>query len=275
MLAPPVSARLVARVVLVPKPDGVRRLTLLVPLAAAAYGEAVGGVASGIEARLGPGVFANRVARPSPLALEPWQAARARFRRNAVRLAETAGALVLADVRECYAGIGGGVVGEGLLRIGCDPSAVVRITTLLDGFAGEGVHGLPVGPEPSAVLANAVLSGADEALAADGTVHLRWVDDFVLAARDAADADRKLERLRAALARTGLELNERKTKVIRDRALARAALLSGPLSEVRPAYNRPSDAHALSSLAGPNLLPPPGRGVDPHRRAPRPAGGRR
>ena len=84
--------------------------------------------------------------------------------------------------------------------------------------------GLPVGPEPSAVVANAVLTPVDRALSDAGIRHLRWVDDLVLAAEDPGAA---LEVLRGSLATVGLRLNERKTRVVLDpRAIGSRAGLS-------------------------------------------------
>ncbi len=275
MLVPRVGSRTPAHVVAVPTPGGVRSITILDRLAAAAYDAAVSEVARTIEERLGPAVFANRVAGAAPLALEPWRPARARFRRSAVRLADRASALVVTDVLECFASTSAQAVAEALARIGCEAHAVARIGALLRRFQDEGVRGLPVGPEPSAVLANAVLCAADDALEADGAEHLRWVDDFVIGAADAADAARRLERVRTVLASSGLSINGAKTRVIDEPSLARAMLLRRSVSDVRPVDRLRTDAHALSSLKGANLLPPSGRGLDPHRRTPRPARGRR
>ena len=192
MLARSVPTYPRARVVAVPKSGGLRWLTLLDETTAVEYAAAVAEVASTVETRLGSAVVANRVSCFSPLALEPWRPARARFRRAAARFAGEARALLVADVLQCFRSTRADAVGEALARMGCERRSVDPIVDLLEGFASEGVLGLPIGPEPSAVLANAVLAAADERLVAGGAAHLRWVDDFVVAADDAADADRKL-----------------------------------------------------------------------------------
>ena len=56
--------------------------------------------------------------------------------------------------------------------------------TLLRRIARAGTPGLPIGPEPSAVLANAVLATADAAATHAGVRLLRWVDDVVLVGTD-------------------------------------------------------------------------------------------
>ena len=54
-----------------------------------------------------------------------------------------------------------------------------------------GVRGLPVGPDPSAWMAEAVLAIADERARLAGTAPIRWVDDVVFAGdRDRGPAGR-------------------------------------------------------------------------------------
>ena len=83
--------------------------------------------------------------------------------------------------------------------------------------------GLPVGPLPSAVVANAVLAVVDREIASAGWRHVRWVDDVWASARDRRHAERALHGLRLALAAEGLELNEAKTEIL-DAADASARL---------------------------------------------------
>src|SRR5438105_14714952 len=85
---------------------------------------------------------------------------------------------------------------------------------MLRRFEAAGRRGLPVGPEPSAVLANAVLSAADRTIASQGVRHLRWVDDFTVAVPDRDAARRVLEAVRGSLIRFGLEASPEKTRII-------------------------------------------------------------
>jgi hypothetical protein len=87
---------------------------------------------------------------------------------------------------------------------------------------------LPVGPEPSAVLANLVLAGADRTLREAGAPHIRWVDDFVVFTAGRAQSIRALDALRRSLGESGLELSEPKTKIL-DVDEARDRLLTGGL----------------------------------------------
>jgi len=119
------------------------------------------------------------------------------------------------------------VVRASLLALGCRAGDADRIGRFIHRLGELGVRGLPVGPEASAVLANGVLAGVDRALSLAGFRHLRWVDDFVVRARGARDAERVLAVLRGSLAPLGLELNEAKTRMVLDpAALGRAPSVS-------------------------------------------------
>src|SRR5437867_10933280 len=143
---------------------GVRRLTVLGPEDARAYGAEVARASGTIERALGPEVFANRARPGRRFALEPWGPAWRRFVRARQSLVSTGRVVVKADVRECYPSIHPKVVERMLLRLGCRARDVGMLRRWLDGFQDLGVSGLPIGPEPSAVLANAVLAPVDGAL---------------------------------------------------------------------------------------------------------------
>jgi hypothetical protein len=129
-------------------------------------------------------------------------------------LAGRAGTVAVADVRNCYASIRDEVLADRLLRLGAPPREVERLRGLLERFHDQGISGLPVGPEPSAILANAVLGDADRALARAGVTSLRWVDDIVVFAASEPAAARALDRLAAGLADAGLEPAVEKTHLL-------------------------------------------------------------
>lgn len=234
------EARFAARLIPVSKRDGVRWLTVLNGRAAAAYRARVSRVAPRIESVLAPGVIGNRLApfgRPNAgpgFHLEPWRSARRRLLAETRRRLATRRALLMTDVKACFPSIRLEIVNERLLELGCQPAEVRRITSVLDEFRRQGVIGLPVGPEPSAILANAVLEAADRAIAVEGADHLRWVDDFLVFAADADQAGAVLERLRSSLAVLGLALSEPKTRLIEDSRLALAVIERGAPSALRP-----------------------------------------
>jgi hypothetical protein len=204
-------------------------VTALHPALSVRYVELVAVVAPVVERALSPAVAANRVelarVRPPALRLAPWREERRRFAVRLGALARTAPCVVLADVRDCYGSITPAAVDRSLRGMGCGPGSagavrrfLERLEALLDG------RGLPVGPDPSAVLANAVLARADLALARAGVRHLRWVDDVVAAVQDRPRAEAVVRILRAALRDVGLELNEAKTRVLVDPAAIRGGV---------------------------------------------------
>ena len=194
---------------------GDRRVAILDPATRDRYVRLVAGSAAAVEARLSDAVVANRIrswrTAPPELRLRPWRVERRVFAARLSALAECGGAIAFADVRRCYASISAEAVGQALRRDGIGTADALE--RFLCDLRRAGVTGLPVGPEPSAVLANAVLARADQALECAGISHLRWVDDVVLAGDDPAAA---LDVLREALATIGLRLNERKTRVVLD-----------------------------------------------------------
>jgi Reverse transcriptase (RNA-dependent DNA polymerase) len=203
---------------------GERRLAILDPASRDRYVRLVAGSAGALEARLSDAVVANRVrswrVEPPELRLRPWRVERRIFAARLSALVRATGAIAFADVRRCYASISAAMVGERLRRDGA--TTADDLERFLRDLQDAGVTGLPVGPEPSAVLANAVLATADRALERAGIRHLRWVDDVVLAGTDPTAA---LEVLRDAFASVGLRLNERKTRIFDPPAIgARIAL---------------------------------------------------
>jgi hypothetical protein len=194
------------RVELVAKPGGGHRaITHLDPDDAATYRRLVADVAPGVEAALGPRVLANRVAGAG-LRLQDWGEAHRRWRRA---LSTSGGAWLMTDVRDCYASIRPPVVVSAL-----DPieAASAEIGAFLGAFGTS--SGLPVGPDASAVLANAVLAGGDRALAAAGLRHLRWVDDLAIRVDGRREALRALDIVWRALHPLGLEPNEAKIRLL-------------------------------------------------------------
>lgn len=203
-----------------------RWLTTLAPEAAAAYEAAVAQVVPAVERRLGPGVMADRARAPwgvPSVRLAPWGAARRRWHAAGLHgLRGGTRALVLTDVRDCFASITPALVRRALTEAGAPPEAVAGVLGCLEGFHEAGVVGLPVGPVPSAVLANAALAAFDEALRSRGFASLRWVDDVAAFAPSAAAARDVLDTLRRASDATGLDLHDAKTRIVLEPQEARA-----------------------------------------------------
>jgi hypothetical protein len=195
-----------------------RRLDVLHPAMASRFTALVAAVAPAVEGRLSPNVLANRVAfssaDPPLLALHGWRSERRRFAERLHAYAASASALLFTDVARCYGSIGSDVVGDALSACGVADLLIRRIVAMVGVFPRVGVAGLPVGPNASAVLANAVLSAVDAALDGAGLRWLRWVDDIVVALDDDRAADEALAAVDAALASLRLERNRGKTRVV-------------------------------------------------------------
>jgi hypothetical protein len=214
----------------IPKPGGgLRWLTRLDPAGDAEYREAVRPLAGRIERALGPEVFALRALPASNgWRLARWGPARATWRRTltrVVREARPGAAFAVADVRDCYGSISPETIAALL-----GPEAAHAIA-FLRSLHDRGVRGLPIGPEPSALLANAVLSEMDRAVRGTGAQHLRWVDDLVLWG-SATELRRAMGALDHVAVRMGLELHRTKTRLLADRQEAHAVALGGRDSSI-------------------------------------------
>ena len=193
------------------------------------FAQAVARAVPFVRRAIGEGAHANRVLAWHPkegLILEPWRSARRRWIRQARRLALDARWVAVTDVRDCYPSIAAATVAARLQAIGAPPATVDEIAAWLMAFAQNGVEGLPIGPEASAVLADAVLATGDAAIRVTGAEHLRWVDDIAIFAPDRRTGLRSLDTLREGLLAVGLELHEGKTMAFSDPAAVAAHLRS-------------------------------------------------
>jgi hypothetical protein len=101
----------------------------------------------------------------------------------------------------------------GLALAACGGDGVDELLELLERIATAGTPGLPVGPEPSAVLANAVLAVADRSARETGAQILRWVDDVVLIAPDRRAVVRAFDAWVRGVRLVGLHPNTEKTRL--------------------------------------------------------------
>ena len=211
------------------RPDGGGRLlTRLEPPDARLYRELVGRVAPIVERRLRAGVLANRAtAGGGSSMLAAWPPARRRWRRTIERATspQARSAILVTDVHRCYASIQAGIVQRSLLGMGVPAGDAGEIGRFLFELGLAGVPGLPVGPEPSAILANAVLARLDDAVAATGCRSVRWVDDLVVIAPEPARLMAAFDAIRFGADQVGLALHGPKTRLFADASAAGAALI--------------------------------------------------
>jgi Reverse transcriptase (RNA-dependent DNA polymerase) len=186
-------------------------------------------LAGRIEAALGPEVFAVRT-RPTSdgWQLAPWAPARAAWGRSVRTVVDEAPprtTFAVADVRDCY-----GSISPETIAMLLGPEAA-RAVSFLRHLHDRGVRGLPVGPESSAILANAVLSEMDRAVRGTDARHLRWVDDLVLWG-SRTRVERALAVLDDVATGLGLQLHGSKTRLLAGRREARAVALGGRDSSI-------------------------------------------
>jgi hypothetical protein len=207
---------------------GVRTLVRLGAFDARRYAAAVARVTTAIESALGPTSYADRAAvRGTQVVFEDWRRARVRLRSAVAAQLRTypRGVVFVGDVRACFPSITIEAVERALVRVGARPGEIEEVARVLYDLSESGISGLPVGPAPSAQLANAVLSTVDRAFRAEGIKALRWVDDVVAICADVPRAAQARSVFHRALAAEGLEANPSKTRVLVDRDQATAALL--------------------------------------------------
>lgn len=207
---------------------GVRILTRLTPKDAMAYALAVGLVAPAIERSLDPGVFTGRTLAAGRR--DRITVARARWRAAIVRALRPGTFVIAGDVMDCYASIGADSVTTGLGAAGADPAAAAGVLRALRGIEAVGTRGLPVGPPPSALVANAVLAVADEVVRDRGATLMRWVDDVIICADDRHAAVRAFDSWTASLRCLGLTPHDGKTRRWSDHDEALHALLGASAS---------------------------------------------
>lgn len=187
-----------------PKRSGGHRvIARLSPRDAAEWGAIAGRVAPVIEAMLPGEVLADRaVRRGTGWRVAPVRLALRRARRAAAAMARR-GDVTATDVEDFFGSVTPWVLEVALRGVGADGEDAARAATMVEGWEERGHRGLPVGPEASSILANAVLLPVDLSVAP--SPFLRWVDDYLL------PADHPLERFDEALGAVGLRRSERKT----------------------------------------------------------------
>ena len=125
-------------------------------------------------------VFSAEVSgRPPGWSLAPHRPAHRRRQERGLELLAVqrcAGLLVL-DVRDFFGSITLDHLGPALVGMGAPEGAVASIALALRRWSLDGLEGVPVGFEGSALMANSFLSPGDEALVRLGLGVVRWMDD--------------------------------------------------------------------------------------------------
>jgi hypothetical protein len=139
-----------------------------------------------------------------------------------VRLLVDAGFSVMCrtDVASYYASVDLGLLLKSLVDWGVELRIATLTIEVLDWWRDKnGLRGLPIGPEFSAVLGNAFLMPLDRRMRSDSVTHLRYMDDVFLFSRTPALED-VLQGIDQELNSLSLQRSVNKTKTFTDRATA-------------------------------------------------------
>jgi hypothetical protein len=135
----------------------------------------------------------------------------ASFRTVTRERAESAEIVVSCDLTNCYGNLGADRVASALERCGVSTWQREYLRQLLSFWQSPDGLGLPIGPNASRILAEAVLLQIDTRLQDAGIDYIRFVDDFRLFAEDERSALFGLQTVADAAASQGLWLNANKT----------------------------------------------------------------
>lgn len=199
---------------------GFRAVTQLEPVDTLLYAALVHQLAPVVEAGRAPvtQVFSFR-ANPDPVDGHLWRADLGW--REFVEVSGTLSTefdrthVLVADISDCYGQIAPDSVREALEDLGITAERANCVSRLLLSIAGPRGRGLPVGPHPSALLAEAVLGRVDEHLKREGRPWVRYVDDIRIFCSSLRDARRAWLALASFVTeRLGLGLNDTKTRIL-------------------------------------------------------------
>lgn len=115
------------------------------------------------------------------------------------------------DIADFFDNVPHKAILQALTRAGCAKTR--RLVALwLSGFGPKG-RGLAQGSPLSPLLANLVLSPIDRAIETKKVRLVRYADDFLLMARQRAEAEKAAARMAELLHQLGLSLNSEKTRI--------------------------------------------------------------
>lgn len=211
------------RAVLAPKGKyAFRVITQLDPLDFIIYAALIREIAEDVESKRIPVgnniVFSYRVSINQEGRLFDPAIGYEQFRQRAKDLLEsetTITHVAVTDIADFYNRIYVHRLENALQTTSANPSHISAITKLLSAWNGTETFGIPVGSEPSALLAEITISDIDEALLANGVRFIRYNDDYRLFCQSHTEAYKQLAFLADILYRNhGLTLQPQKTFVV-------------------------------------------------------------
>ncbi len=136
-----------------------------------------------------------------------------------------------------------------LLSISSEVDAVRDVADLLRGWQSLGVRGLPQGLRPSSPLGNIFLLPLDRMLLNQGLTHVRWMDDFVIAADSFHEARSIQDEVEKVLYDLGLTLASDKTRILRwDVAIEESEDAKDELARLKESRRRGAEDLAAEAL---------------------------
>jgi hypothetical protein len=189
-----------------------------------------------IEASLGDEVLSYRMlASPPGWTYKHYRYADSMRRTEALGrvLADDFGGLGIMDVRNYYPSVTVAILSNVLTTLGCNPRDVAQMCEWLRGWQEVwSVPGIPVGPEGSGCLGNAVLVPVDRALRRAGVNFQRYTDDLRFFLQGPEQWPMARDLVRENLATLGLESHPYKTKHVETRGCAVKELSDPALHEL-------------------------------------------
>ena len=229
-----------ARVHPFPLPKGYgpanRTMAVADPLDEVLYRTIVAGFAEDIESSLGPEVKSYRLSSGGTA----WtyrdhrygHGVRRREARAWFRDAAVVGIGTL-DVRSYYPSIRAEALVLVLSRLGARESDLRDLQTVLESWQGDwGVRGVPIGPEASGLLGNAMLMSVDQGLRDRGVRFSRYSDDYWIELTSAVSFGNVVETVSEELDRLGLALNPDKVRELAGEDVVLEALTDSVLDDL-------------------------------------------
>ena len=163
-----------------------------------------------------------------PRGRRSWLQERAAWRAEVRGAVDGADVIEVSDVADCFPSVGARAIRMAARWAGGDPEPLLAF---LERMHEGGAVGLPIGPDPSAAIADAVLAIADQRTTTAAIAPIRWVDDVVFAG-DRGEVARAARAWRWALHDLGLREHEGKRRSIPAEPQAVATIL-GPCLAAR------------------------------------------
>lgn len=197
-----------------------RQLSVLGCRDLVAYSSASARIASKTDRQLSPRVYSCLLnVGPPRWTLHPHGKWHAKFRSSSIALLRSGScsAMRVEDIENYFGSVSLPVLIEFLAKSGCERRAIQTVARLLGTWQCAGLAGLPVGPDASRLLGNALLLPLDLAIRSLGVEHRRWMDDSLVFGETIGECGEAVDAARDALSRLRLKFSAKKSLIFEDR----------------------------------------------------------